>query len=189
MGDIAKKAAELAMGEWKDRWKKGAGDEDDPAFRRFVAEYWDALGAGFNNWENTENPWSAAFISYVFRKAGAKSTQFPFAAGHHVYIRKGDDNFRAEKFDADLVAYTVDERRPEVGDLVIQWRDKPQRLRHLPASGFTSHTDIVVQVTPTRIETIGGNVGDSVKMRPLRLDGDGHIILTPSIMGLLKVNF
>jgi hypothetical protein len=191
MGATGQRAAELAVSEFINRWKNGRGRETVEPFRGFVREYWTELSPGFAGRENdpANNPWSAAFISYIFKKSGALKKQFPFAAAHHTYIRRGDKNFLAGDLDADLVAFLPHEMQPEIGDLIVYWRGRQQSLRNLPAGGFKSHTDIVVRKRGKTIVTMGGNVRNNVGRKVLTLEATGHLSPRSNLMGILKVRF
>ena len=79
--------------------------------------------------------------------------------------------------------YRLNERKPQVGDLVCFDRD-PDKLvdfDHQHGGDYKSHADLVVSVTDKRIEVIGGNVGNSVTRRPLALSDDGF--LPPAVVG------
>lgn len=121
-------------------------------------------------------PWSAVFISTMFKLGGYASAEFEGAASHSIYMRSA---MRA--FDASRAAYgqlPCDPAwvKPRVGDLVCFSRTAPMKtwvnvLERYDASrggdgfAFESHCDLVVHVSPgqTTIDTVGGNLGDSVK--------------------------
>jgi hypothetical protein len=128
-----------------------------------------------------DTPWSAAFISYLMHQAGMTDAQFAFSATHANYIRAAfeqPDGYAYRACDprttaprtGDLICYSRD-REPLVG--YAAWRDAVPRL----GNGVKSHCDLVVAVDrkASRIETIGGNVLQSVSMRKLKLNAAGTL--------------
>src|SRR5262245_61924007 len=82
----------VAVREWE-RWNAhGRKTETDPSIRSTLADYW-RRGAGVQVRESdlgstsfqAGHPWSAAFISWVMRHAGAGSA-FRYAPSHSTYI-------------------------------------------------------------------------------------------------------
>ena len=50
-----------------------------------IADYWSALG--LSDWDGcTDQPWSAAFISFMVREAGG-GDRFAYSVAHRDYIR------------------------------------------------------------------------------------------------------
>jgi hypothetical protein len=120
--------------------------------------------------------WSAAFISYVFRIAGA-GNGFPYSAAHSDYI-----DAAAEQAHDATHTWVITAERPEVyapqqGDLICEGRGKSGRLTfdNLPAGHFPSHCDIVVAVAPGMLSVIGGNVDDAVAMKHVPVTPDGKL--------------
>jgi hypothetical protein len=123
--------------------------------------------------------WSAAFIDYVMRMAGA-THRFPYSATHSDYINAAREGGSG---------YAITAERPEVyapqrGDLICMWRGRHQiRFDDLPTGRFPGHCDIVVATRPGMLDVIGGNVNDSVSMKhvPVTIDGrlanpDGTVV-------------
>lgn len=120
--------------------------------------------------------WSAAFVSYVFRIAGAGNA-FPYSAAHSDYIDSA-----AEQAHDGTHAWIITAERPEVyapqlGDVICQGRGKSGKLTFddLPAGHFPSHCDIVVAITPGQLSVIGGNVDDAVTMKHIPVTPDGKL--------------
>ena len=122
--------------------------------------------------DDTDTPWSAAFISYVMRLAGAAS-RFPYSASHSTYI-----NAAASGSSPILRAEPPATYPPALGDLVCHARGAARTMSFadLPTSSpFTSHCDIVVGVAAGELAVIGGNVDDAVTLHHIPLDGSSHI--------------
>ena len=113
--------------------------------------------------------WSAAFISYVMRAAGA-GTGFPYTPLHADYINaaaRGEGVLRAER---------PETYAPRSGDLICAGRLAARRLKFedLPSGRFFAHCDLVVSVVPGQLSVIGGNVSAGVTMK--------HVPTTPAGM-------
>lgn len=168
-----------------------------------VGEYWwlglnaDQTGHGYTGLHDEQGrrfaperdgayAWSAAFISYVMRIAGA-GARFPYSASHFVYVNaafRGSPILRAE----DPERYA-----PQAGDLVCVARDpaKPLRFVDLPAARFWGHCDIVVRQEGAALDVIGGNVEDAVTLRRLPLLPDGRLAPLPDKpwLAILRVQY
>jgi hypothetical protein len=131
----------------------------------------DAAGNIFPADRDTYYAWSAAFISYVMRIAGA-GPRFPYAVSHAAYI-----NEAAAHATNGLTAYPPQAYAPMPGDLICTGRGRAATLKFsdLPTSySFPSHCDIVVAVKPGQLTVIGGNVDDAVTEK--------HVPITPQGM-------
>jgi hypothetical protein len=122
--------------------------------------------------------WSAAFISYVMRIAGA-GDRFPYSADHADYINAARRVSLGETSRWVVSAERVEDYAPALGDLVCFGRGAARGLRYedLPTAGlFTSHCDIVVDtLVPGQISVIGGNVEDSVTLNTVPVTADGRL--------------
>jgi len=138
----------------------------------------DGDGTVFDPEDDGNYAWSAAFISYVFRIAGA-GARFPYSADHAVYINAARTVSLGQSRQWLLAAERVQDYAPRPGDLVCFGRGSARGLRYedLPtATLFTSHCDIVVDTaTPGMITVIGGNVQDSVTMNTVAVTQDGRL--------------
>lgn len=137
-----------------------------------------------------DTPWSAAFVSWVMRRAGVPG--FNGSASHVSYVRDAYRNPQTS-------AYNVQDPRsgkPMLGDMLCYVR-VPSRtygfadlasMLSLPSNdGLGMHCDIVVGVNPGNdglAYLVGGNVNQAVTLRKLRLAPNGYFaplpILTPS---------
>jgi hypothetical protein len=165
---------------------KGFADthmEQDAPFWTYVGEYWRSIGSHLDG--RDPPAWSAAFISYCFREAGA-GDRFPYDGNHSVYVSKID----AGKF-AGLSLQDPGKATVAAGDLLWASRSgsecrKPplsfteakkelQKIRSGKASGFCSHCDIVIAVRSGEADVIGGNVRNAVTRTTYKLDTAGRI--------------
>lgn len=170
MQGIRSKLKSIAESE-RDLWGNGTFKEDNPAFLSTLREYWKAAGVTNKpaQWM-IDNAWSAAFISYVFKKAGAGSL-FKYNPSHSVYFQAAKAN-RAANNDNPFKAYRITEKPVEVGDLIGYGRQSG--ITYDTPGQYKAHSDIVVSVTPTEALSIGGNVSNSVKTTRVKLN-NGYI--------------
>jgi hypothetical protein len=135
--------------EWTSKYT-GAGDEYPPG--------------------DDAHAWSAAFISYVMRVAGA-GPRFPYAPVHSRYINASVEGGWA------LEGHALTDYAPGVGDLVCMGRGRAavMRFRDLPTGTFPGHCDMVVAQEAGKDTVIGGNVDGSVTMKHVPVAGDGKL--------------
>jgi hypothetical protein len=190
-------AIQIAYREWRafgqkmpaPRVESADSEERDEGLWQRVGEYWwlgldygrpeggwtgkhDASGVEFPRSEDGEFAWSAAFIDYVMRMAGA-GHRFPYSPSHSDYINAARQNPGAYV----VSAQPPESYAPQEGDLICMWRGThPVRFEGLPAGYFPGHCDIVVGRHPGMLEVIGGNVDNSVAMKHVPIGGDGRLV-------------
>jgi hypothetical protein len=200
-------AVAVAMDEWRlwgsrvdDSAGAGYRQEDatmgerQPGLWQRVGEYWwegmnadepdnawtgkhDASGRVFPVAVNGRYAWSAAFISYVMRIAGA-GKNFPYAPDHATYINYAARAAKGEIRDPLLIAEDPGVYAPRLGDLICFARRSARGLKfsQLPTSTlFPAHCSIVVAGAVEQISVIGGNVDDSVGMEHVATNYAGLI--------------
>jgi hypothetical protein len=168
--------------------------EREPGLWQRVGEYWwlglnagapeaawtgkhDENGVVFPADQDGDFAWSAAFVSYVMRIAGA-GPRFPYAPDHATYI-----DIAKQMATGATTGWLVTAERPEAyaplpGDLICQARGHAAALRYddLPAGHFPGHCDIVVDTSAVgQIAVIGGNVDDAVTMKHIPVTPDGKL--------------
>ena len=165
--------------------------EREPGLWQRVGEYWwtalgpdarqgawtgkhDSTGYVFPADEDGKYAWSAAFISYVMRIAGAEN-RFPYSENHSDYI-----NIARESGPGSLLtAERLTDYAPVPGDLICEGRGRRgARLTFddLPTDfRFPAHCDIVVARQGEAISVIGGNVDDAVTMKHVPVTPDGKL--------------
>jgi hypothetical protein len=145
----------------------------------------DGHGAVFDPEIDGDYAWSAAFISYVMRIAGA-GNRFPYSADHADYINAARRVSLGETKAWLVAAERVQDYAPRPGDLVCFGRGTARGLRYqdLPTPGlFPSHCDIVVDTTvPGQIGVIGGNVEDSVTLNTVPVTADGKLATVEGVV-------
>jgi hypothetical protein len=146
----------------------GVKERDAPAR---INDYWQSVGkpdlSGLD-----DVPWSAAFVSWDIESAGVSRDLFCPDARHTIYVERMVE--RARRPGAAFVPLHIDQRAPQVGDLLCASRDHGgTTLENLDRG--PGHCDIVVEVRPGEVHAIGGNVGDSVTRSVFPLDASGFL--------------
>ncbi|MFI7065682.1 phage tail tip lysozyme [Kribbella sp. NPDC050124] len=171
------------------RWRPGGGPaltETSPAASPILREYY-RVGVGVTVTDaqlqstayQAGHPWSAVFISYVMRTAGAGSG-FRYSAAHQTYVSAARKNRLANDTSKPFWAYRATELAPRIGDLVCASRSNSGATYDNISDPQTraTHCDVVTEVQPGRIRVIGGNVGQTVGEKWLRTRPDGRLDLT-----------
>ena len=173
---------------------EGPPPEDDaanparqPGLWQRVGEYWwigvspesrasswtgkhDSSGSEFPPGSRGAFPWSAAFISYVMRIAGA-GDRFPYSQSHATYIAAG-----VRRNGYAVVGHPIDGYAPQLGDIICAGRDKGKRVHYvqLPRS-FPAHCEIVVSISAGQLSAVSGNVGAAVTLTHVPILPDGRL--------------
>lgn len=140
--------------------KFGRGDENKEPLNSRIALYWRGLGKTYDG-SDSDQYWSAAFISFVVSRAGAKSS-FTYAQRHSTYVYQAIHD-RENGVTGRFWGYRPHDIGIAPGDILAMNQGGGARpisfeeARH--SSQYSSHCDIVVKAGPDRVETIGGNVG------------------------------
>jgi hypothetical protein len=168
--------------------------ERQPGLWQRVGEYWwEGLNAGAPEarWTgkhddkghvfpvplNGDYAWSAAFISYVMRIAGA-GPAFPYAPDHATYINYAARAAKGEIRDPLLIAENPATYAPRLGDLVCRGRGAARNLTFadLPTHhAFPAHCSIVTAGGADTLSIVGGNVEDAVTLEHLHTDDAGEL--------------
>jgi peptidoglycan hydrolase-like protein with peptidoglycan-binding domain len=178
----------------RQRWRNGALMEWDDAAFNILVDYW-KNGIGLNdsdarNYADRLVHWSAAFISWVMVRSGARPYFTP-SSYHSTYIAAAYQN-QLQRSSNPIKAYTVRQVAPRPGDLVCTTYPSSTGTRppaDLPlvrpqTSGY--HCDIVVQAAPGQLTAMGGNVGNTVGMKTLSIDANG-LVKQPRYFGMIRV--
>jgi uncharacterized protein DUF2272/tail lysozyme len=195
---LCERIADVALEQFR-RWRPGGGTalmETSAAASPILREYY-RVGIETTvtdaNMQSTvyqdAHPWSAVFVSYVMRTAGAGPTAFAYSAAHQTYIRAARQNRLSGNRASPFWAFRATEVAPRRGDLVCASRS---------SSGATydnigdpqyraTHCDVVVETQRGRIRVIGGNVSQTVGEKWLQTQSDGRLILAGSQSTLFAV--
>jgi len=167
--------ASIAAQEWQ-RWGQGAIKECEAGIRPVLEDYWRTGVGSVPSQSNycSSVPWSAAFISWVMRKAGAGSA-FKYSGRHTDYVGAAKQN-RVANNNNPFKTHRISEVSPRVGDLVcLERTNSGVSYDNVDQAPRNSHCDIVVAVQSGQIKTIGGNLSDSVKHQSVTTDGNGRV--------------
>lgn len=154
------KLINLANGEFN-KWnksgvkiKEGANDTIQD-----LRKYW-KTGAGISQTDSyyINEAWSAAFISYLMKIAGAED-DFKYNSSHSVYIREAVKN-RKQNNSKKFKAYKPNEVTVQVGDLVCYPRQSG--INYDTTSVYKSHCDLIISADQNIAVGVGGNVSNSV---------------------------
>jgi len=178
----------------------GCGRELASAYCPLVNRYWPVVSGYRHPCDRTDlcvaqrpageppvrtEPWSAAFTSYLYRRAGLSHWRFRFSDTHADYVAAVRDGLLP---DFVLLPAPFAPRR---GDLLCTTRGRdrwmpPEEIGRIAPQwsgpGFTRmHCDLVVAVDAQRrlATLIGGNVEQAVSLREVALDDEGRVGWSP----------
>jgi hypothetical protein len=152
-------------------------DEADPELCKQIRKYWTDLKLGFQSCVTV--PWSAVFVSWCVKQAGATAAEFKFAAAHSVFVHEAIKN----AINAAGVFHGLDTTThpPGVGDIVQNNRGGTKHDFAFARThrNYTSHSAIVTEIGQDAAGgfavTIGGNEGNSIRQTLVRLTPAGFI--------------
>lgn len=150
-----------------------------------------ARGSRFNNFS-----WSAVFVVSCVRRTAiqlgleaevsgnhvGKNELLKAHEGHRVYVIEAF-NRRTSGTGGGYQAFRINERTPQLGDIIIQDRQAANMANvvtfdQIPTvlpQGRELHGDIVVEVAADHVVTIGGNLSQGVRRRRYPLDANGNL--------------
>jgi hypothetical protein len=150
--------------------------EDDRIGSERVAEYWRVLDPESElTGRDCDDPWSAAFISWIMIRSGVDPAQFTRSAAHRDYLRT--IIARADEPDFKLRPRAPAEYAPRPGDLICRGRGRNRDLaeyRDLPYDAEL-HCDLVLSNAAGKLESIVGNVRQSVSLSEREVDAQGKL--------------
>lgn len=131
------------------------------------------------------DPWSAAFVSWVFQTTGVLQSEFPRAEAHRDYIDALLKIHLNEGSKALFKPKNNGSYKPALGDLICSDRTKnpSDRLRKFEDRivelgkkiDRPMHCDIVSGVGPNEVKAIGGNVRDRVAKATYTIDASNQL--------------
>lgn len=161
----------------------GAWEDDGGRYSDRVNAYWRSVGKPGLDGLDCQEPWSAAFMSWVMQAAGVPESQFPPAPAHWIYLSALID--QAPYPGRWFVPRRVADYSPNPGDLICASRSgsRPVMVAGYATAdgvnGTKAHCDLVVAKDGKTLEVIGGNVRNSVSKSTLELDGQGRLQSVP----------
>ncbi|MBY3535988.1 DUF2272 domain-containing protein [Rhizobium laguerreae] len=159
--------------------------EGEDGYAERIGEYWN-VGTNTTGIDGRDHDWfwSATFVSWIFRMANA-GKNFRYSTQHSVFISQAIRD-RLNGTSSGFWGYRPNEYRPAVGDIVCWSREAGIDYDHQNNGDYKGHADIVVSVEPDKIWVIGGNVGNSVTKRPLRLNASGYLQEHDGIFAIMQ---
>ncbi len=157
----------------KYRWLR----ENQEPLASQIKEYWTEIGLAF---PGVNVAWSAVFVSWCVKKAGATPAEFRFDPMHSQFVFKAIANTSANS--GVFRGHPVSGYVPKLGDILHNNRagktfDFAYAKSH---NSYESHSAIVVEVGVDNkgryLRTIGGNESDSVGMKEVRLNAYGSVV-------------
>lgn len=180
---------ELAGAEYRD-FLFGTRHETHPDSVKRIKAFWHAFQS---NAEPVRVAWSAAFISFLVKSARLVKS-FQFSGRHTTYLSDSKTAKLADDSSRAYWAVRLGDRKLEVGDLVGYYRtgggcgSAARTYDSLPGD-FCAHCDLVVAIRGAKAITIGGNVGNTVKVTDVPLTATGHADPGRKRIVIMKRNF
>ena len=152
-------------------------NEADPTLCKQIRRWTEDIGFTFTSC--TKVAWSAVFISWCVKQAGADKTEFRFSMAHSAFVNqaiKNGMNGAGVFHGLDITAHP-----PGVGD-IIQHNRRGHKFDFAFArthANYESHSVVVVETGQDAqgrfAFCVGGNESDSVRRTVVRLDAQGFI--------------
>ena len=165
MSTFRNNVIDLAVKEWK-TWNVPAKVKEGDA--RTMQKLRDYYKKGANKIESDvyyiRTAWSAAFISYIMKLAGA-GKNFKYSLRHSDYIVNSINNKKQNK--GTFKGYKPSEVQVELGDLVCYARQ--DGVNYNTVGNYAGHCDIVTKIDNDKVEVIGGNISNSVSKSTYKL--------------------
>src|SRR6266852_1715276 len=170
------KLVQVAKGEFQNFHEL---DENEEPLRSRIDDYCRAIGVPPPQ-NISDFPWSATFVSFCVKDAGAAAAEFKFSAAHAVFVKQAIAN--ADNGTGVFRARHIEDHAPQLGDIIQNNRGGGtvdyEEARH--RSDYNSHSAIVVDLITNPdgskfAVTIGGNESDSVRRKLVPLSDDGLV--------------
>jgi hypothetical protein len=152
-------------------------NEADPALCNEITRWNEEIG--FESERCTRVPWSAVFVSWCVKQAGASPEEFTFSMAHSVFVHQAIANAAAGV--GVFHGVPIDAVPPAIGD-IIQYNRSGNRFDFAFAKAnrlYESHSVIVIEVgadaTGRFAFCVGGNETDSIRRTVVRLTPEGLI--------------
>jgi hypothetical protein len=151
-------------------------DENDPPLRAEIRKYWTEIGFEF---PGVSTPWSAVFVSWCMRTAGASPEEFKASTAHSRFVFWAIQNQLNNR--GLFRGHPLTGHRPGLGDIVQNNRGGQSLTYDFARAhqAYESHSAIVVEVGTDRdgrfVRTVGGNEGNSVGLKRVPLTADGFV--------------
>lgn len=151
-------------------------NESDPALADQIRKYWEAIHQDF---PGVAPPWSAVFVSYCVKQAGASEADFKGSAMHWDFVRDAVKNSAENK--GLFRAFPISGQKVHIGDIIHSNRNgNAFTLEDLGGPGrYESYSLIVILTAEDDLGkcamVVGGNQNNSIRSSIVRLTVDGMI--------------
>lgn len=154
-------------------------NEADPQLCGQIKRWTEEIGGEFFSCTSNNHPWSAVFVSWCVKEAGATATEFKFSKAHSVFVHKAIQN--AINGVGVFHGMEISAHAPKVGDIIQHNRGANFSFDHARRnSQYKSHSVIVVETGQDEdgrfALCIGGNESDSVRSTVVRLTPQGFVL-------------
>jgi hypothetical protein len=152
-------------------------NEADPTLCKQIKKWTGDIGFTFTSC--TKVAWSAVFVSWCVKQAGATKSEFKFAMAHSVFVNQAIKN--ALNGEGVFQGFDISAQKPDVGDIIQNNRgihnfDFAFARTH---TNYESHSVIVIEIGQDNLGgfafCVGGNERDSVRRSVVRLNSQGFI--------------
>ena len=144
-----------------------------------IKRWTEGIGGTFVSCTSKDHPWSAVFVSWCVKEAGATDAEFKFSKRHSEFVHKAIQD--ASNGTGVFHGLEISAHAPNVGD-IIQLNRGNARFTFAYAtsnSRYKSHSVIVVQSGQDEMGRfalcIGGNEGDAIRRTKVRLTPQGFV--------------
>jgi hypothetical protein len=150
--------------------------ENDPPLFQQIQKFWTGLGLTF---PGVSTPWSAVFVSWCVKQAGATKAEFNFNPAHSQFVFTAIQN--AANNTGVFRGFDITAEAPAVGDIIQNNRNGNTHDFAFAKThkSYVSHSAIVVEVGADNqggfAMTVGGNESDSIRQKLVRLNSNGKI--------------
>jgi hypothetical protein len=154
-------------------------NEADPILCGQIKKWTEDIGGAFVSCTSNAHPWSAVFVSWCVKEAGATASEFRFSKRHSVFVHKAIQD--AISGTGVFHGLDISAHAPNVGDIIQHNRggarfDFDHAKRN---SQYASHSVIVVEIgqdSEGRFALcIGGNEGDAIRRTKVCLTPQGFV--------------
>lgn len=187
---LRQRIVNVALQEWH-RWNRPRiRRETDPVMSPVLQEYF-RLGSNTSfpaerftdpTFQRTY-PWSAAFVGYVVRRAGAGS-RFRYSTYHSDYAYGAKQN-RLSGNNQGPQLFRVTEVALRPGDIIVKRRGNNLSFDNV-APQMQGHGDIVVSIQGSKAILVGGNIDQTVSQIVKPLAADGKLLNSEEYFGVVR---
>jgi hypothetical protein len=172
-GSYTKSVMALAQEQYQ---KYHLSSEEHSPLKDQIRNYWEEIGFTF---PGVNTAWSAVFVSWIMRTAGAGVSEFKASNAHSRFVFWAIDNLKNGT--GLFHAHRLDDYAPQVGDIIHNNRNSQNLTYDFAAAhkAYESHSAVVVEIgsdaNGAYAITVGGNEGDTVGRKRVALHSDGTV--------------